>query len=220
MLSRNLLLRFTLFVHCAFFCTRGHGQSVYRSLHPAYEATHFISELRIEKDSSVLYRGYYENTNAIYSLCKGTLKKVNDSSYAFIYRPVVFFGGDARYRQRTDSFYVRYETVDSVRTPHTFRLMASSGASLVVDLQDSVSQCFQLKGANKESFTINTGFRDPVTQKEIIVTVDPLSEPVLQYYSTTTSTVTGRIVSRNGKLVVLQGAHSGIIVENIFTRIQ
>jgi len=190
----GLILSLTISLNCL-------GQKTFRKVTQVNPTSTFISEFIIDADSLCYYNKRYVNNSQFY-LYKGKITRLNDTSYKFIYQPIVEFGCNKRVYWKTDSVFISILTNDTTLTSLIYAVETSTKKS---ELDLSRKKSYAIKNAGKENFDLDTKFHDPRTNKKIVMTISPMSEPVLTYYGTNSKTEFVMLTIINNKMTVHRG---------------
>lgn len=177
------------------------GQKTFRRVTGVDPTETFISEFIIGSDSSCYYNKYYKD-NSVFFLYKGKISKLNDTLYKFTYIPIVEFACNKRLYWKTDSVYITVETKDTVIGSLIFDVKTSKFQAKVDCSKQNLNV---IKNAGTENFTIDTKFRSPLSNEKIIMTIIPMSEPVLLFYGQNTPSETVTISIKKQTLKVHYG---------------
>lgn len=175
------------------------GQKIYHADREAFKSNNFSYEFFLFNDSTCYIKGHYPE-NSIYFLYHGTIKKKNDTLYEFKFQPIVEFDCNRR-SISGDNVRVNLTPKDTTIHSLTYSFKMINGAEKKLKLKIGWTTV-KITDVDKEHFSIDTKFIDPLTKKEIHMFVDPSSEPNLTYYGSKTAYRKIKISIVNDKLTV------------------
>lgn len=155
------------------------AQNIFHTDNQAYQSNNY--KFILLNDSTCFIRGYDSNDFSKYALYTGELRQVNDLDYELFLNPVVQFGCNKRLHWKQDSVIFRVKHYDLTQFPMNFDVSIGNRNVQKVSInKEHTTVC--LKGTGQDDFILNTGFLDPLNQKEIKMTIKPHSNPDLMYY--------------------------------------
>jgi hypothetical protein len=134
-------------------------------------------------DSTCYLKGYFFD-NSIYFIYKGQLKQKNDTLHEFHFQPIINLGCNKRLHLG-DSVRFYINQIDTTISLLTYKVQVESDSWQEIILNGQTTTVY-LKGVNKFNFSIDTKFSDPLTGKNIFMTVHPTSDPELNYFGSKT----------------------------------
>ncbi|MEO8148202.1 MAG: hypothetical protein ABI723_11215 [Bacteroidia bacterium] len=160
------------------------GQKIYSASRDAYKSNKFNYEFYLFRDSTSYLKGHYRD-NSVYFLYKGQLKKANDTLYQFIFQPVVNFGCNKGIHG-DDSLRFYLTQTDTILSSFSYQVKTNAGVALTIDLKPGVSKVY-VKGSEKQTFSVDTKFVDPLTKENILYNVGVNNDPDFTYYGAKTT---------------------------------
>ena len=175
------------------------GQKVYRANNEAFKANKFFYEFYFFNDSTCFLKGKsMDNSN--YFIYHGKLARISDSLCLFKYKPIVEFGSCRRFDDN-DSTCFYLTQIDTTLSIIKYKIRVANEAWQLININSDRTTLF-VKGISKHDFTIDTKFIDPMTKDNIYLTINPLSDPVLTYYGSSTESSAIKISIVMSKLTI------------------
>jgi hypothetical protein len=155
--------------------------------------------LKVNKDSSAnLILNYSDNS--IFNRYDGKLKRVDDTTLEFTYKPVIVFGQNMR--SYLDSSIFRINTKDTALNYFvTYMILKKKRIELKLPTNRGIS----IRDCRDFEYILLTDFYNPITGNQLIVYVDCNSEPEWTIYGSKTKKSKLKIMSKDNSLIIKKG---------------
>lgn len=198
-----------MFITCLAF-----GQDIYKTAPEDYSPG-FSYKFYIFPDSSC-YLKFQNADNSAYDLYKGKLKQLDDTLYEFSFQPVINITMNRAVRPK-EILGFDFKQVDTTLASLEYEVQRKKGEPYKITVKPGNS-VLTIKRGEEEEIVIDSKFVDPITQKNILVTVKRMSDPGFTYYGNKTEYVTTTISIVKNRMTIYHNPKRKYITRTIFLK--
>ncbi|HET6227217.1 MAG TPA: hypothetical protein VFF27_13115 [Bacteroidia bacterium] len=190
------------------------GQRIYKTAPEDYSPG-FFYKFYIFEDSTC-YLKFQNADNSTYDLYKGKLKQLNDTLFEFSFQPVISITANRAVRPK-ESLGFDFKQVDTTIASFEYDVQRKKGEPYKITVKPGNS-VLTIKRSEDEVITIDSKFVDPVTKKNIFVTVNKNLDPSFTYYGANTEFTATTISIINNKMTIYKNPKRKYINRIIFLK--
>lgn len=191
------------------------GQRIYKTAPEDYSPGHSYKFYIF--DDSTSYLKFQNLDNSVYNLFKGKLKQVNDTLFEFTFQPVVKIGVNKAVRPK-ENLGFELNQMDTTIASMEYDVQRKKGEPYKITVKPGSSVLTIKRGEEEKEILIDSKLVDPITKKNVYVTVNRNSDPSFTYYGANTEYVTTTISIVKNNMTIYNTPKRKYITRTIFLK--